>query len=257
MDDRWVSRTAWSRAINAVVPAMRHERPSATAIVAYALLVAALLVHSVFAAAYDRFPGDVWLTREIQSIDIPALTSAMRLSTDITDPTNSVIALVVAVAALLALRRPRLALFAVAALSAHALGAMIKFFVDRDRPDPSLVDVVRIEDRFSYPSGHVEWVVAFEGFILFAVWQLTGNRVIRIACLAAWGVHLLLTSLGRIDQGLHWPSDIAGSFMVGAVALVAVIWAYRVSFHIIDKEGNPVSALDTPDPHLTHADTGR
>jgi membrane-associated phospholipid phosphatase len=145
-------------------------------------------------------------------------------------------------------------LFAIAALSAHALGAVIKFFVDRHRPDPALVDVVRIEERFSYPSGHVEWVVAFEGFILFAVWQLTRNSAIRLGCLVAWTAHLLLTSAGRIDQGLHWPSDITGSYLVGAVALVAVIWAYKVSFHVIDADGNPVGVREVCHPHLAKAE---
>jgi undecaprenyl-diphosphatase len=244
VDDRWLSRTAWFRVVDAVIPAIRREQPPAAVIAAYLILVAALVIHTAFAAVYERFPGDVWLTREIQSIDIAALTRAMRFSTNITSPTNSLIALAFAVTVLLALRHPRLAVFLVAAMSAHALGGIIKLFVDRPRPDPDLVDVVRLEERFSYPSGHVEWVVSVEGFAVFAVWQLTGNAIIRVAAAAAWFTHLLLTSAGRIDQGLHWPSDIAGSYLVGAVALAAVIWAYRVSFHLVDVDGNPAPLLD-------------
>jgi undecaprenyl-diphosphatase len=188
---------------------------------------------SILAAAYERFPGDLWLTREIQALDVPGLRRAMRSSTDITNPTNSLLALACAVTALLLLRQPRFAIFAVAALSAHALGAILKFFVDRPRPDPDLVNVVRLEDRYSYPSGHVEWVVAFEGFVVFAVWRLVPSAAIRWLVLAIWLVHLCLTSVGRIDQGLHWPSDVVASYFVGAVALAAVIWSFRVSLRVI------------------------
>jgi undecaprenyl-diphosphatase len=197
-------------------------------------LVAALLLLSIFAALFDRFPGDVWLTRRIQDIDVPVLRRAMRLATDATNPTNSILALAIAVTVLVLLRQPRLAIFAVAALSAHALGALLKLFVDRERPDPGLIDVVRIEERFSYPSGHVEWVVAFEGFIVFAVWQMVRNALVRGAVIGLWAVHLVLTSMGRIDQGLHWPSDIVASYFVGSIALAAVIWAYRVSLLITE-----------------------
>jgi undecaprenyl-diphosphatase len=213
--------------------AIRAERPSPLGAAMYAALVAALIGMSVLAAAFDRFPGDVRVTREIQSLGVPGLTSAMRLATDFTSPVSSLLTLAVVVMFLLLLRQPRLAIFSVASLSAHALGAFLKVFVDRERPDPSLVDVVRIEERFSYPSGHVEWVVSFEGFLVFAVWRLVPSSLIRGVAVGVWMVHLILTSMGRIDQGLHWPSDVVASYFVGGVALAAVVWAYRVSLQLV------------------------
>jgi undecaprenyl-diphosphatase len=190
----------------------------------------------VLAAIFDRFPGDVWLTRQVQDIDVVGVRRAMRESTNATSPNSSLLALAVAVAALVLMRKFRLAFFAVAALSAHVLGAILKFLVDRPRPDPDLIKTVRLEEDYSFPSGHVEWVVAFEGFIVFAVWRLTTNRIARFAVVAAWLAHLALTSAGRIDQGLHWPSDIIGSYMVGGVAILAVIWLYRVSLRLLPDE---------------------
>jgi undecaprenyl-diphosphatase len=222
-----------SRYASGLPAAARAEWPSRTLFCGYLLLVAGLFLMSILATSYERFPGDVWLTREIQAMDVPGLRGTMRIATDVTSPIWSLFALACAVTTLLLLRQPRLALFAVAALSAHALGAILKLMVDRGRPDPDLVNVVRIEERFSYPSGHVEWVVAFEGFIVFTVWQLVPNAVVRWVVLALWLIHLCLTSAGRIDQGLHWPSDVVASYFVGAVALAAVIWAYRVSLRVV------------------------
>jgi undecaprenyl-diphosphatase len=219
--------------------AIRAEWPTPLGLALYVGLVAALIGMSVLAAAFDRFPGDVWVTREIQSLDVPGLRRAMRFATDFTSPASSLLTLAVVVMFLLLLRQPRLAIFTVASLSAHALGAFLKVFVDRGRPDPDLVDVVRIEERFSYPSGHVEWVVSFEGFLVFAVWRLVPNSLIRSAAVGAWMVHLILTSMGRIDQGLHWPSDVVASYFVGAVALAAVVWAYRLSLQVV-----PLSTRD-------------
>jgi undecaprenyl-diphosphatase len=222
-----------SRTFEKIESAVRQEWPSAPVLAGYLGLFAALVTVSVFAALYDRFPGDLWLTRNVQDLDLPGLRRAMRISTDITSPVPSLVALGVAVALLLAIRQARLAFFACAALSAHVLGAILKFLVDRGRPDPDLVDPVRIEEKFSYPSGHVEWVVSFEGFMLFAIWQLTANRAVRYGASAIWLAHLVLTGMGRIDQGLHWSSDIVAGFMVGAFALATVVWVYRVSFHVI------------------------
>jgi membrane-associated phospholipid phosphatase len=222
-----------SRNVAKIERAVRQEWPHPAVIAAYLCLFAALIAVSIFAAQHDRFPGDLALTRRVQGLDLPGLRRAMRFSTDLTSPVPSLVALAAAAGAFLALGRPRLAFFAAATLSAHAMGAVLKFFVDRGRPDPDIVDTVRIEERFSYPSGHVEWVVSFEGFVVFAIWQVTTNPVARYVALAVWAVHLALTGLGRIDQGLHWPSDIVAGIMVGALALPVVIWLYRASFHVI------------------------
>ena len=52
---------------------MRRQLP----LIPAAWLVAALVfaVAAVFAASNDRFPGDLWLTREIQGIDGESLTA--------------------------------------------------------------------------------------------------------------------------------------------------------------------------------------
>jgi undecaprenyl-diphosphatase len=229
---------SWSdlrRYVAALPRAIRGEWPGGASVFAFGAALVALATISVAAGVRDRFPGDLRLTQHVQDFDLPGLTTVMRAATDITSPANSLTALVVAVTAFLLLGRPRLAFFTAGALGAHALGGLLKVLVDRQRPDDELIARVRIEEEYSYPSGHVEWAVAFEGFVVFAIWQLTGSRVIRAASLSLWVAHVVLTSAGRIDQGLHWPSDVVASYLVGAVALAGLIWLYRVSGRLADQ----------------------
>lgn len=239
---------AISRSASRLPAAARAETPARGALAAFGILVAALAVLSTVAAEFETLPGDLELARAIQGIDSQALRGAMRLATDMTSPTYSMLGLLVVVTVLAALGRPRLALFSAGGLAAHALGGAIKFIVNRSRPDPDLVRTVRLEEEFSYPSGHVEWVAGFEGFCLFAVFQLTSNLPIRALATLLWLSHLALTSAGRIDQGLHWPSDILGSYLVGAIALATLIWLYRVSLRAFPTVSAPTKAADAA-PH--------
>jgi undecaprenyl-diphosphatase len=214
------------------IDAVRREWPPLRFLLAYGALLSTLAVWSGLAIFYDRFPGDLEITRAVQDIDVQALRSAMRFSTDLTSPVWSAVTMTAIVLGWLLARQPRFAFFTLATLSSHLLGGILKLLVDRPRPDPDLVRTVRFEEALSYPSGHVEWVVAVEGFCLFAVFLLTRNPIVRGLACAIWLVHLALTSAGRVDQGLHWPSDIVASWMVGASALLLVIWAYKVSLRV-------------------------
>ena len=65
--------------------------------------------------------------------------------------------------------------------------------------------------------------------LLIAIWQLSPNHLIRYLATVAWAGHVLLAGLGRVDQGLHWPSDVLGGFLAGALALSVTAWAYFAS----------------------------
>jgi len=230
--DRLLSRAQPRRYAASGIAALREELPSPKLLAAWATLVLALGVLSAFAAAFDRFPWDLTLARAVQAIDLLGFRRTSWVATYLSSPTISQLGLATAVGALLLLRRPRLAFFAAASAWTHLLGGLLKVLVDRPRPSGELVDVVRIETKFSYPSGHAEWVMGFEGFLVFAIWQLTRNRLTRAVSLGLWGLHLLFVGLGRVEQGLHWPSDVLAGYLVGAIAVAVTIWAYRVSRHI-------------------------
>ncbi len=208
---------------------VRYARPGVPVLLLWLGLAVALGVVTVLAAGTEFFSWDLWLARKIQAIDLPGFTHVTTLATDLSSPDASIVAFFIAVPGLVLLRQFRLALFQAAAIWTHLIGGSLKLVVDRMRPSPELVERVSLEERLSYPSGHTEWVVGFEGFLLFAIWQLTPNRFIRYPAAAAWAGHIVLTGVGRVDQGLHWPSDVLAGLLVGALALSGTVWAYLSS----------------------------
>ncbi len=209
--------------------AVRHARPGPTVQLVWLGLALALAIASGFAAGYDKFAGDLWLTKQVQALEIDGLSRTAQFATDLVSPTASAVGFVGVVGALLLLGRVRLAIFMAAAAWAHLIGGLLKLFVDRPRPSVELVETVGLNSEFSYPSGHTDWAVGFEGFLVFALWQLTPNPFVRAATTAGWALHIMLIGFGRVDQGVHWPSDILGGFLVGALALSITVWAYLES----------------------------
>ena len=41
------------------------------------------------------------------------------------------------------------------------------------------------------------------------------------------GLAIVQLGVFRMLAGAHWPSDLAGGYMAGALALLAIIWLYR------------------------------
>lgn len=233
-----------------IATSLERERPGLRLLALWAALLAALAMLSVLAASTDHFTWDVTITRAVQAIQLPGLQRLAWVATFFSSPTISLLGLSTVVGLLLLTQRPRLAIFAGISAWTHLLGGFLKLVVDRPRPSPELVDVVRIETKFSFPSGHAEWVMGFEGFLVFAVWQLTENRAMRIGSLAIWSLHLVFAGLGRVEQGLHWPSDLLAGYLVGAIALSVTIWAYRVSARLSPRPGAIAPAVMRPPSRL-------
>jgi membrane-associated phospholipid phosphatase len=82
--------------------------------------------------------------------------------------------------------------------------------------DRRVVPVYR-EPSFSFPSGHAQSAVV--------TWGYLARRVGRPL---AWAIALALMlciGFSRIYLGVHFPQDVVGGFLVGAVLLLAFTWA--------------------------------
>ncbi|MCS0636960.1 phosphatase PAP2 family protein [Streptomyces sp. LP05-1] len=122
-------------------------------------------------------------------------------------------------------------LLAVWAAGVMAAGAVVqqvlKALVGRERPHwPDPVDTAHFA---AYPSGHAMTAVVGCGLLL---WLLArhgrgpGSRAWRVAAvlsaLSAAGV-----GLTRLYLGVHWPSDVLGGWLLGALVLAAGISWYE------------------------------
>lgn len=119
-------------------------------------------------------------------------------------------------------RRQRMTALAltVSVAGAGILGAALKILFARPRPTvfPPLIS----ELTYSFPSGHTLAAIAFYGFIAYLLWQQ--DR--RMGAVLAW-LFALLIALSRIYLGVHYPSDVLGSFSIGLLWLGVVIGGYR------------------------------
>lgn len=130
-------------------------------------------------------------------------------------------ALLLACFLLLFRRRHLLVPLALTLGGAEASVQLVKRAVGRIRPDPSLA--YHVEHSFSFPSAHATLAAALYGFVAYAMVQGSpGNRPRRAAacaaCLVAVGI-----GFSRIYLGVHYPSDVAGGFLLGLAWLVAGI----------------------------------
>ncbi len=119
---------------------------------------------------------------------------------------------------LLAQRRGRMAAFvAVTAVGSSGINALVKTIVQR--PRPALTRPVASAHGSSFPSGHAQ--SAFVGAaILLIVFFSVLPHTWRWLGLAAAGAVVSVIAFSRIALGVHYPSDLVGSVLVGATWLL-------------------------------------
>ena len=190
--------------------------------------MSAYTVLAVLAKIYTHFAWDLALMRGIQSIAIPGsgpfLIWLSRLGSGWV-PT----AMVGGVGIAMMLMRFRLE--GVICIVGVTLGAVVngvlKVITGRPRPDPALVDVIKIYNHDSFPSGHVVFFIEYFGFLFFLSYVLLRRGRLRRVLLLLFGTLIFLIGVSRVYMGAHWPSDVLGAYLAGGLWLMLMIEIYR------------------------------
>ncbi|MBI2907734.1 MAG: phosphatase PAP2 family protein [Chloroflexi bacterium] len=95
---------------------------------------------------------------------------------------------------------------------------LIKDLVAAPRPDPSLVRVVMPAGGYAFPSGHAQHTTVLWGFISLRL----GRSTIWLIPAALF---ISLVGLSRLYLGVHWPADVIGGFIIGAMIVALGNWA--------------------------------
>ena len=191
------------------------------------LLLAGFAVLSGFAAAYDRFPADLWLAERLQEIDAAGFVRALDWAEDLTDtPWVIAVWLAGAVALFAAARRWEAALL-LGSVLARPLNAGVKELVDRPRPDADLVMVSDHPSSPAFPSGHADGAIVLYGLLFYFITSFVPQPALRLLGQAACLWVILFTGMERVHVGAHWPSDVLGGFYLGGLVLAALIAAHR------------------------------
>jgi membrane-associated phospholipid phosphatase len=131
----------------------------------------------------------------------------------------SICALVVAVG-LIRRRRDGLVVFVLAMVGEFALFLTLTAFIDRPRPEVEQLDTA--PPTSSFPSGHTMASAVLWGSIaVLAHRQLWAPALRRLAVALAVLVPLAVAA-GRVYRGMHHPSDVLTSLLLGALWLLAL-----------------------------------
>lgn len=205
-----------------------EERANRPLLLAFLLLVPASLM-AIAAAGAGTLPGDVVIARAVQDLGLPGSEQLAWLGW-LLGGTPAATAIAVTIALVLYLRgqvAPSL-LMALTTLVLHANYA-IKWLVESPRPTADQVRVIEDAKFYGFPSGHVMTAMIVYGVVFFLAPSLSRREGVQKLIRAGAVGAILITSFGRVYTGAHWPSDVGGGYLWGAVALLLLIAVYRAT----------------------------
>jgi len=194
----------------------------------------AILIAIVASAAYVFFQiADEISEAEFDHVD-RALLLLFRNSADISDPIGPewleetvteitslggypiLVALVAVVAGyLLVVRKYGPAIFLTVSIGLGAgLSHVLKLLYDRPRPD--IVEHLVTTHTASFPSGHATMSTVVYLTLAALIIRLVQERAARIYVLSVAIFMAVAVGLSRVYLGVHWPSDVAAGWALGA-----------------------------------------
>lgn len=204
--------------------------------VAAALSVPSVLLLVLVAMSWDPLmdlDGDIARTAHRWAVDDPDLTQANRILTDwVWDPWT-MRALCAATVLWLVLRHSAwwLALWLAATT---ALGTLLqqglKAAIGRDRPVwPDPVDSAHYA---AFPSGHAMTAAVVCSLLLWLLHLYGAGRVLWRIALTLAVVSVVGVGLTRVWLGVHWPTDVLGGWLLGALVVALAMASYtRLAGH--------------------------
>lgn len=171
--------------------------------------------------SYPKFPGDEGVLLAFQALQSGTLDRAAR-ALDMLGDAIPVLVLVagLAVGVLAARRRADILMIGMGAVLTLG-GQALKPLVARARPEYMLPGAD--STGFGFPSGHAVYAFIFGGILIFLAGNLIGHRLVRRFVQMGLGIWIVSMGACRVYLGVHWPSDVIGGFMFGAIALTVIL----------------------------------
>jgi undecaprenyl-diphosphatase len=106
---------------------------------------------------------------------------------------------------------------------ASVLDNLIKVLVARQRPASDLVHVLNPTTGYSFPSGHAVFYTWVAVMLASAIAPKITPRARPFLWLIA-GLVILIGCTARVYDGVHWPSDVIGGFLLALGWCAFVLW---------------------------------
>ncbi|MCH9039140.1 MAG: phosphatase PAP2 family protein [Chloroflexi bacterium] len=197
-----------------------NNRPG---LAATGILAAIFVAAAFFAAALDRFPGDLAVSLLVQSWNSPLL-EAVSKAASLEENRLVILSLMLVVVFVLFLFRWRRESYFLlgSTVSGVVVIELTKALVARPRPTPDLVLVLQDVSSQSFPSGNV---ALFSVYLIALALAVASRTADRRKAIAAWGLSAaLLTFIGlsRIYLGAHWLSDVLAGYLLGLMWVLVI-----------------------------------
>lgn len=191
------------------------------------LLLLPALVLSVFAAGPGQVPGDLAVMKFVQE-QLPAQLGWVFGTVNLIGATAGSIAVTLALTIILAVsRRFDLALIVFATLPLRLVNFVLKALNDSPRPPDELVRVTESANGLGFPSGHTMGSTLLYGVLLILATRHITSRPLRLAAQSFSAAMIALAGISRIYVGAHWPTDVLGGYLWGAIAILTIFITAR------------------------------
>jgi len=119
----------------------------------------------------------------------------------------------------------RLCLAAAAVPAWIGVDSIIKLTVRRHRPPTEYVHQMLLH-TYSFPSGHACASMLGYGLLGYMAWKWLPAPWGLVSVIAS-GILIFLVGLSRVYLGAHYPTDVIGGWLIGAIGLAIIIWLIR------------------------------
>jgi undecaprenyl-diphosphatase len=106
---------------------------------------------------------------------------------------------------------------------ASLIDNLVKVLVARQRPAADLVHILNPQTGYSFPSGHAVFYTWVAVMVASAVAPKLALRARPFLWLGA-ALLILIACLGRVYDGVHWPTDVIGGVLLALAWSAFVLW---------------------------------
>ena len=132
-----------------------------------------------------------------------------------------------------------------AGAGAGLLNLLLKNIFERARPN--LFDGPIHLTTYSFPSGHAMGSIAVYGMLAFVGARLTNHRLLRYTIVLVAALIVFFIGLSRVFFGVHYPTDVIGGYLAGAIWLaITILTVLAAEDHAKQRQNQFEKSSDKP-----------
>jgi undecaprenyl-diphosphatase len=221
-----ISKYLWTHAENTIQ--FMQDRPPAAVLSLIILFGIFTIVLSLILFGYlsdtildkQRVFFDDSITSFIMSFRSPVMTLVMIAITDIGSYGLAIGSTVILFYLFVKRHRKEGILFCIIVLMGYVVNVILKLFVQRNRPT---LDPLQTLTDYSFPSTHSMASFIFFATIAYFAYHFTKNKRLSIIIAIICFLLIFLIGISRIYLGVHYPSDVLGGYIAGAIWYTTII----------------------------------